>query len=149
VSSAGLADTLDAVLSSKSVGIFKPDARLSMKLVRPKVSACTRSQVLFLYRPMAGMQRRQPALACTNSLGNRGGGRTEDPFAVKPVMCCRNLNGIPELAAYNGSFHHIRRAIALYFCRGRSGATDLCLAAIKRGPRRISTMSLRIWKTLR
>jgi len=91
-----------------------------------------------LYRPMAWEQRRQTGFGFTTSWVNRAG-EPMDRCRGKPVHVLQDAeNGIPATGRrYNGSFHHHRRAIALYFADEGQGLPSLCLAGLTR-TRRIS-----------
>ncbi|MEH6505122.1 MAG: haloacid dehalogenase type II [Sulfitobacter litoralis] len=94
VSSAGLAETLDAVLSVESVGIFKPDARV-YELVGQKFG-CTPSQVLFV-SSNGWDAAAATGFGFTTAWVNRAG-EPMDRLPWKPVHVLQDLNGIPELA---------------------------------------------------
>ncbi|MEL6518703.1 MAG: haloacid dehalogenase type II [Pseudomonadota bacterium] len=94
VTSAGIAETLDAVLSVESVGVFKPDARV-YDLVG-STFGCDRSEVLFV--SSNGWDA-----ACASAYGfhtawvNRAG-EPVDRLPGRPAHVLDDLTSIPDLA---------------------------------------------------
>ena len=94
VSSANLGDTLDAVLSVESVGIFKPHAKV-YELVGQRF-ACATSEVLFV-SSNGWDAAAATGFGFTTAWVNRAG-EPMDRLPWQPAHVLQDLNGIPELA---------------------------------------------------
>jgi 2-haloacid dehalogenase len=95
VSSAGLTQVLDAVLSVESVGIFKPDARV-YDLVETHFG-CPREEVLFV--SSNGWDAAGASGYGFQAVWVNRSGEPMDRLPWKPAHVLQDLKRIPELAA--------------------------------------------------
>jgi 2-haloacid dehalogenase len=94
VTSAGLADVLDDVLSVESVGIFKPDARV-YDMVGDRFG-CAKDDVLFV--SSNGWDAAAALGYGFNTVWVNRGGDPVDRLPWVPQVTARDLTGIPALA---------------------------------------------------
>ena len=94
VSSANLGDTLDAVLSVESVGVFKPHPKV-YELVGQRFD-CATSEVLFV-SSNGWDAAAATGFGFTTAWVNRAG-EPMDRLPWQPAHVLQDLNGIPELA---------------------------------------------------